>query len=831
VSGAGHPAPAPPRRVFLSHTAELRRFPAERSFVAAAESAVSRAGDAIADMAHFAADAEPPAEKCRAAVEKSDVYVLIAGFRYGAAVRDLPELSYTELEHRTAEDCRIPRLVFLVGDDADGPARMFLDLENGARQSAFRVGLQDSGVTTATVQSPAELETRLFQALTELRRAPDRSAGASGSAAAPVRSVRSIPARTGFFTGRHDLIARLASEPTTDGRPVVHALTGTGGIGKTTIAIEYAYRHADRFDIAWWIPAENAALVPTHLAELSCALRLSGPDEQVRVAVGRLFGELVGRPRWLLVFDNAEDPSVLAEHLPTGPGQIVITSRDPGWADLATPVPVGVFRRDESIALLSRLAPALPGEHADRVATEVGDLPLAVDQAGHLIGERDLAVEDYLRLVTERAGSLFDHGPVTRYRRSVAAACTVALDRIGADSPIASDLLSLIARLAPEPVPMALLTDHPDQLPDRLAAIARDPLERARCTALLRRSGLATVTADSLQLHRVLAAVLRSRTTVDGWTGPDWYDVALDLLHASAPDDSWNNPPVWPVWQQLLPHVLAATATSGLPDPAGLDDGAFMRLSSLLDRAGRYLRARGEAKASEGLASRAYRLRLHRLGADHPETLTAAGHFATALRQLGHDQQAHDLHAETVARRRRVLGEDHPDTLSAASNLATDLRRMGRLQEAHDLHADTFARRRRVLGEDHSDTLAAASNLATDLRRLGHYQEAHDLHSDTLDRRRRTLGDDHPTTLTSASNLATDLDALGLHQQAHDLHAETLGGRRRVLGDDHPSTVQSALNLARALLALGNDTAAARWQEWAARHRLPVPGHSPTKLR
>ncbi|SHN01873.1 NB-ARC domain-containing protein [Cryptosporangium aurantiacum] len=293
--------PSPALRVFLSHTDEFRRFPEGRSFVDAAENAVTRAGCLVTDMAYFPAQDRLPAEVCRQKVREADVWVGILGLRYGSPVRDEPEHSYTELEFEAATEAGLPRLVFLL--DAESvvpiPAAHMLDAQHADRQEAFRQRVREAGVVTRKFVSPDELALELHHALVDL--------GQHGPRA---QRLFMAPARTHRIVQRPALSDRLVEALTNKSLIGLTALGGAGGFGKTTLAGEACRdpRIAEQFPdgVLWLTLGEHVAGADLAAAINELAEQITGerPSFTDPEQAGHHLGRLLGGRRALLVCDD-----------------------------------------------------------------------------------------------------------------------------------------------------------------------------------------------------------------------------------------------------------------------------------------------------------------------------------------------------------------------------------------------------------------------------------------------------------------------------------------------------------------------------------------------
>ena len=398
------------------------------------------------------------------------------------------------------------------------------------------------------------------------------------------RTVSNLPPRNLIFTGRDEqftVLQQRLSAASTAAIVQPLALHGLGGVGKTQLALEFAYRQAGEYDVIWWVAAEQAAAIPGQLVALARRLGISEQAEQAET-VAMLFDELRHRHRWLLVFDNAEQPHDLRPYWPSGRGHMLITSRNPSWQPLAATTCIDVLPRADAIAFLQHRV-GIDKPNADGLSEALGDLPLALEQAAAYLEQTHTPPNQYVELLTSRAHELFALGRPVASEQTIATVWDISLQRLRTEGAAAEDLLHLCAFMAPDHIPRWLLEDHPDVLPPSLAGVVRDRLPYHQALGTLSRYSLATATDEAISVHRLVQAVVRHQLQPD--QRRHWGTTATELITVGFPQAP-EEVEAWPDSALLLPHALAvADHVSVYPETAGTT-------AALLIQAARYLRGR-----------------------------------------------------------------------------------------------------------------------------------------------------------------------------------------------------------------------------------------------
>ncbi|MER7366343.1 tetratricopeptide repeat protein, partial [Nonomuraea wenchangensis] len=503
---------------------------------------------------------------------------------------------------------------------------------------------------------------------------------------------------------------------------------------------------------------------------------------------------------WLLVLDDVTDPADVAPLLGrTLAGRVLVTSRlGEGWHRLGARVlRLDVLAEAEAVDLLTRIVASSPQPTSSTVTTdgalelvrELGCLPLAVDQAGAYLHQTRLSPRAYLELLRRQPMVMYDRtARGSDAERTIARIWRLTLDRL-AGTPLAGDLLRMLAWYGAEPIPRTLL--------DGLDA---EPSEVQHALGELAAYNMITLDSETITVHRLVQAVARTPDSDDPHRRPADIDTArgqaTDLLRDALPA-THAEPADWPAWRTLLPHITALAEHT----PPGADTTATARL---INRVGLFLENQGAIHRAIDYFKRVRATYERFLGSDHPDTLTSRNNLAYAYQEAGDLGRAIPLYEATLADRERVLGGDLPSTLASRNNLAYAYQEAGDLGRAIPLYEQTLADSERVLGGDHPDTLASRNNLAGAYQTAGDLGRAIPLYEATLADRERVLGGDHPDTLASRNNLAYAYQEAGNLGRAIPLHQATLADRERVLGGDHPDTLASRNNLATAYQEAGD---------------------------
>ncbi|GLY99021.1 FxSxx-COOH system tetratricopeptide repeat protein [Actinoplanes sp. NBRC 103695] len=608
-----------------------------------------------------------------------------------------------------------------------------------------------------------------------------------------------VPPRNTNFAGRDAVLTDInhALNAEAAAALVPMAVHGYGGIGKTQIAVEYAYRFQEEYDLVWWVAADDDAAIRRSLVSLAQRLGLAGSmnhDDVIGYVLDTLRrGDM--HKKWLLIFDNAGPPESIQDYRPRGgSGHVVVTSRSNKWRDRGTAVSVDVFTEEESIEMLAKRWHGLDAAQARFLANRLGNLPLALEQAAAVHNENGMTLDEYVAALEQTPTVVLQEGTPPGYSSSVAATFQIAYRELTAKSPAAAQLFTICALMSSQTISVAMLIrGRGAALPSPLAEDLRT--EMTRRNAIRDMGGHALAFFDPgrnlIKIHHLVRDLLREELSDDD---REMYTRAAHSLLALANPGEPDNPDNWQALKQISPHVISSGILLS-PDEA--------ERTVFLDQI-RYLYAIGDYAESKNRGELAVSTWTEMWGPDDVMTLVANRHLANSLRWQGDYERVARINEDTLRRMTRVLGANHEHTLATAISVGADLRLRGEFNKAYDLDKTNLAACGAALGENDPATQRAANNLAVDMRLLGRFQEAYDLDTANIRVRSGMFGEDDIRTLSSYSSQARDMYGLGDYYDALSLQMNKLRFHEKSVSAGHMEILRARRNEAILLRKSGH---------------------------
>jgi tetratricopeptide (TPR) repeat protein len=630
------------------------------------------------------------------------------------------------------------------------------------------------------------------------------------------REVRALPKawnvpypRNPNFVGRDGTLRDLY-EAFTSGNPAsgVQLIHGPPGSGKTSVAVEYAYRFGPEYRIVWWIRAEQ----PTNLAVDYAGLgwRVGLPERfwaSQDAVVGAVRRWLEGRSDWLLVFDNAMDPSLVSRYLPPETsGHVLITSRTSTWEGIANPLALKGLSQQDAIKFIEKRTGEEDVVAVDALAKDLRGVPLALEQAAAYIKATDASVASYASDLGEAERKLHEEvGSSAIGATHEQALWGLSFSRIRDEVAPAADLLTLFAFLAPEDIPVSLLVMNADLLPEPLASTLTDTQAIEEAVGMLRRFSLVRSAGDALFVHRRAQALIFEELDEAG--RKRWGESAVRLIDAAFPQkEEAEDVRTWPACRRLLPHSLVVAGHTEELQVAPETTGRLLSATAL------FLGARAQFLEAKSAIDRALALDEGALGTDHPAVARDRNYRGRILRFLGDLNAARIEYERAAAIDEKAYGPNHPTLARDLIGLGRVLLESGQLLAAKAIHERALAIDEAADRPNDADIARDLVMLGRVLHAIGDREQAMELYGKAIAKDETQYGENHPEVATDLVDLGRASMERGDYVNAKIQLERALTIDEAAYGTSHPSIARDLANLGRVLRLEGN------WRE--ARSRL-----------
>ncbi|WKZ38802.1 MAG: tetratricopeptide repeat protein [Anaerolineales bacterium] len=624
----------------------------------------------------------------------------------------------------------------------------------------------------------------------------------------PIGSHLPFP-RNGYFTGRTADLEKLAEALLDDHQPGVvinQAVTGMGGLGKTQLAVEFAYEYGHRFQGVHWLDLRETGTLESQIALCGSKMGLLNfPPTLPEQAEAARQEWMRNGPR-LLILDNFEEieatNEVLARLRHSGL-RLLITSRRADWsASLGLGrLPLDEFSLQESLDFLRNYIPAEreSEEELGKLADHLGYLPLALELAGRYLElQPRLKIGAYLAQL-EKA---LEHRSMQNWKaerksltgHDLSLLQTFAQSWEQVQDGNARTLFIACGYCAPNTlIPFSILE----------AALGDEKDACDECLSDL--IGLGLLKAGP-SIHPLLAQFARGLDVED--THLRSFSEALAELATqtnNAADQAGN----YTLFTPLLPHVREAAERA---EPASLEPAG-----RLWNSLGYHIKELADYAGARSAYERALRIDEATYGPDHPSVARDVNNLGLVLQDLGDHAGARSAYERALRIFEKQLGEDHPNVATLVNNLGGVLQDLGDHAGARSAYERALRIDEATYGPDHPSVARDVNNLGGVLKELGDHAGARSAYERALRIDEATYGPDHPSVARDVNNLGFVLKELGDHAGARSAYERALRIDEATYGPDHPSVAIRVNNLGGVLQDLGDHAGARSAYERALR--------------
>ncbi|KAL5044663.1 hypothetical protein BDW71DRAFT_96725 [Aspergillus fruticulosus] len=599
------------------------------------------------------------------------------------------------------------------------------------------------------------------------------------------------------FVGRHHELQELEEWIATPDGPRKVAITGLGGVGKTQVALELAYRMRDREPECsiFWVPCITQEAVEQAYLAIADMIGIHVDSNSAKEQLRRYFTQ--ANEKWFLIFDNADDMDMWTDGSPasqdflphSSQGHILFTTRNRKAAvklASASNYVTHVAEPSEKDGLEMLRGSLIDKRLLDDTVTcitlleQLSFLPLAIAQATAFINENSIGLSDYLEIlyeqeavVTELLSKEFgDEGRYEDVQNPVALTWHISFKQILELDEMAADYLSLMACINPRDIPQFFLP----QPKSKTALVEALGLLKAYSFVTTQQG------SESFSMHRLVSLAMRNwlkmRNKLSAYVL--W---AADRFNEVFPDTDHTNRHLW---RQCLPHVLQLVNEASFKEAQS--QGRYVVLMN--DIMGCLWRENRHREA-EPLARDLMTYHQKEYGEADQRTLSCMNDLVYCYLHQDKVSQAEELALQATAICKEKLGLSDPTTATSMGLLAQVYAHQGRYNEAEESQLEAL-----TISKDVHNTLSGFTNLASIYSAQGRDEEAAKLGQEVLKLETESLGVDHPDTLATMHNLAQTYESQGRLAEAEELAAQVLKSNRRALGLNHPNSARSMATLA-----------------------------------